>query len=489
MPAVPILAEPFVRIDHSPLWRLHAAWWAERGAAPFATGEVPSLATSNGVAASERAAFYAALVARLTERGSIADDAPLSVLEIGAGDGRFAANFLRALAEGDAAARSLLARTRYLLTDASQRVVDEAAASPRLAPWVSAGVVRPARLALDAAAPAPTDAPLVLVIANYVASAVPAVHLQRHADGSYRTLMVQLSPRTPIPRSLADVDVEPAWEPVALDACCDDPRHAEVIGRLTRGLAEVTLAYPDRYIDFLLRLAPDLAPGGVIVTTDCGHADERALYGHFTPALHTYGGSLTEALHFPVLDAFAAALGWGVARTDEPLDPLHTAILIPSGPDAAVAAAFDAHLDTGRVMALMDTRAAGAYSLDDGEHRRALRCYLRCVAMDPWEPEHRYRVGLAAIADEYYALAIHHLLVGWDEDLERRWDIAFELGRAHALVGEPDAAVTWYRRSVEHAPHPVTWANLAHLLRTLGRDAEAAEAERRAAASAEISGR
>jgi len=140
-------------------------------------------------------------------------------------------------------------------------------------------------------------------------------------------------------------------------------------------------------------------------------------------------------------------------------------------------------------MALMDTRAAGAYSLDDGEHRRALRCYLRCVAMDPWEPEHRYRVGLAAIADEYYALAIHHLLVGWDEDLERRWDIAFELGRAHALVGEPDAAVTWYRRSVEHAPHPVTWANLAHLLRTLGRDAEAAEAERRAAASAEISGR
>ena len=484
MRAVAILDEPFVRIDHSPLWQLHAAWWADRGVAPFAAGEVPSLGTSNGVAASERAAFYAALVARLTARGTLTSDAPVAVLEVGAGDGRFAANFLRALAEGDAAARALLARTRYLLTDASQRVLDEAAASPRLARWVADGVVRPQRHALADAAPTAPE-PIVLVIANYVASAAPAVHLQRHADGSYRTLTVRLSPRTPIPQSIADVDVDHAWEPVALDACFDDPRHAAVVRRLTHGLAEVTLAYPDRYLDFLRRLAPSLAPGAVIVTTDCGHADERALLGHFTRELHTYGGSLTEELHFPVLDAFAADNGWGATRTDEPLDPLHTAILTPDGPDDFVSAAFDAHLDTGRVMALMDTRAAGAYSLDDGEYRRALRCYLRCVAMDPWEPEHRYRVGLAAIADEDYAFAIHHLLVGWDEDLERRWDIAFELGRAHVLAGDPAAAVTWYRRSAEQSPHPVTWANLASVLRTLGRDDEAADAQARAEADDE----
>ena len=69
---------------------------------------------------------------------------------------------------------------------------------------------------------------------------------------------------------------------------------------------------------------------------------------------------------------------------------------------------------------------------------------------------------------------------GWDEDVEHHWDIAFELGRAHYLAGEPRAGLIWYRRSVELRPHAVTWQNIAELEADLG-DPEAA---RRALAEA-----
>jgi len=476
--------EPFVRIDRSSIWRLHDSWWADHGVDAFDLGGVPSLATSNGVAASDRARFYLALVGHLVRTGLLTADEQVSVLELGAGDGRFAANFLRALDEHGPDGRALLARTRYLLTDASQPILDEAAAGPRLAHHVTSGRIVPRLLDVTAGTSELADeAPITLVLANYVASILPAVHLQRRADGTCHALMTRVRAHASVATTLDDVVVDAVWAPADFATCFDDRAHRDVVRLLTDALPESTLAYPERFLAALRRLAPRLAPGGVFVVTDCGRADARAIRGAFTLDLNRYGGSLAEGVYFPVFDAFAAVFGWGAERTDEPLDPLHTAILAPEGLDAPTRAAFASHLGERRAMELMDTRAAGAYALDDGEHRLALRYYLRCVELDPHEAEHHYRVGLAAIADEDFPFAIHHLLVAHDEDLERRWDVAFELGRAHALAGDPEAAIAWYRESLVQAPHAVTWANLADLLAAVGRDDEAREAARYAAAS------
>ncbi|TNF26918.1 MAG: hypothetical protein EP329_20430 [Deltaproteobacteria bacterium] len=480
--------ESYVRIDRSVIWRLHDAWWASRGLDAFALGGVPSLATSNGVAAEDRAAFYFDLVRHLTARGVLDPEGPVAVLELGAGHGRFAANFLRALEERGPDGRALVARTRYHLTDGARRVVDEAAAGPRLADYVARGVVRPAVLDLAASADPAVDGPLALVLANYVASVLPSIHLQRHADGSHHVLMVRARTHTAAATTLDEVVVDSRWAPTELAECFDDPRHAVVVRRTIGRRAEATLVYPARFLDGLRRLAPRLAPGGAFVVTDCGHTDDRAISGRFTRDVGRYGGSLAEGLFYPVFDAFAGVFGWDAERTDEPLDPLHTVVLAPGGLDEATRAAFLAHLAERRVMTLMDARAAAAYAYDDGEHRLALRTYLRCVELDPHEPEHRYRVGLAAIAEEDYAFAIHHLLVGREEDVERRWDIAFELGRAYALAGDAEAALEWYRTSLVEAPHAVTWDNLAELLVELGRDDEAREAIRAARALREAEG-
>ncbi len=460
------LLEPFTRIDRSVLWRLHARYWEDRGVAAFSSGEVPSLGTSNWAAASGHARFYEALVAELVADGRLDDAGPVRVLEVGAGDGRFASSFLRALEEGSDASRALLVRTEYLLSDSAERTLDEALESPRLKRWATAGRVAPLRYDLDQPPPPPlaSGAPVVLVVAGYVASVLPALHLQRDADDHWWALEVEV-------RETGEAAAAPAisyqWEPATLDACVADPRHGQAIRRAVDELGDATVIYPERYFDFLRQVGEVLAPGGVVVTTDCGESDTDGFAGRFTREVRRYGRSLAEAVGFPLFDTFAEAFGWQVARTDEPLHELHSALATPHALTPTVRAAFDRHLGSGLPMALMDARAAGAYAFDDGELRAALRWYLRCVELDPYDAEYRYRVGAAAVDLDRCPFAIEHLRVGWVEDLEARWDIAFELGRAHALVGESGEALRWYLRSQVQAPHPVTEANIAALQREL----------------------
>ena len=92
-------------------------------------------------------------------------------------------------------------------------------------------------------------------MAGYVASVLPAIHLQRHDDGSWRTLMVRVG---------ADA-IDYRWDVAPLDLCLPDPRHAEVARRAVAGLDEATLVYPARYLDVARDLAPVLAPGGVFL--------------------------------------------------------------------------------------------------------------------------------------------------------------------------------------------------------------------------------
>src|SRR5262249_13745848 len=139
-----------VRYDLSSLWKIHDAYFAARGGAAWSQGEIPSMATSSYAMARQQAKLLLALVKELEEQGALARNAEVGVLEVGAGSGRFAAMFLRALERGcGEAGKALFPRIRYTFTDYSRANVRDALQDhPELAHHAKAGRLRPGILDL-----------------------------------------------------------------------------------------------------------------------------------------------------------------------------------------------------------------------------------------------------------------------------------------------------------------------------------------------------
>src|SRR3954465_181106 len=102
----------------SMIWQLQHRYFAERGIEAWRQGEVPHYVTSNLTIANAYAEIVLAL-RRDRDRLSPAEQShePLTIVELGAGSGRFAFHFLKRLAalcaEADVAPQSF----RYVLTD------------------------------------------------------------------------------------------------------------------------------------------------------------------------------------------------------------------------------------------------------------------------------------------------------------------------------------------------------------------------------------
>lgn len=491
--------------DQSRHWRLHFAYFEQRGLDAWRSGEIPFYATSNFAVARQHARLLAALVADLEASGALLPTDPVGVLEGGGGSGLFAANLLDAL-HADPEFAALAPRVVYVLTDYAEINVRQAAATPRLAPWVAAGRVRLARYdlnhpaALDLLDGAPLDLRFALVFTSYVSCVLPMKHLQRRPDGSFHELAVEITADVDDPELTPDdviadlardatrhnlhrnLELHFSWLPVDLDALFPTaPHHAAVVRAILAGLDDATVGYPYGYFDFLAGIAPALLPGGAILTVDYGSTRKSRLAGNFERRPQSYGNSIAQDINFTVYDGLAPVLGWDVLRTTEDLASTHASLVshTPFGPRtrAAFAAGY-----LGRTASddLLDYSAVAKICFQRKEYQRALRFYERSVELDPKNLELRYRLGEVAMEAGFPELAVEHLRLGYAMDSERLWDFDFTLGRALVLVGEYAEAIPWYERSLARGEHPVTHTNLGVLFAQAGRLAEAHHAFKRA---------
>ena len=161
----------FRRLSQSPLWAAQRRFYERVGIDAWRTATVPHHVTNNVALATA----YARIVLGLLRESS----EPLQVLELGAGAGRFAFLFLRAL---DALRPG--APVRYAMTDVAPSTIAFWRRHPALAPFVRAGRLdfgrfdadRDDRVRLERArrtiGPS-TPAGRLVVIANYVFSGLP----------------------------------------------------------------------------------------------------------------------------------------------------------------------------------------------------------------------------------------------------------------------------------------------------------------------------
>ena len=191
--------EDHVAYDKSLLWRIHDAYFAQCGTSAWDSGAIPSFATSNFAIARQHARFVLALVEQLTAAGNLDAAEPIAVLEIGSGQGKFAATFFRALETATGKrGRALVPRLRYVLSDYSENNLREAIRAPSLERLVARGLLTPA--IFDARRTDPPvdlsgkrlDDPVTVVIANYVACVTPVKVVKKNREGFFeKTISVQ----------------------------------------------------------------------------------------------------------------------------------------------------------------------------------------------------------------------------------------------------------------------------------------------------------
>lgn len=465
-----MVLEGFRPVSESLEWRVLGAYWQSAGASAFHADGIPHLITTDGMLAARAAdvLFESCLLA--ARAGTL--EAEIGVLELGAGLGVFARQFLdrftAACAESGADWHE---RLTYHVSDRFPRMLDDIVSAGTLEPHaarVRLGCVD----ALDPSRFAPHDggAPIELaglraLVHSYVLDGLPfdvvlrsgeswlRLHYRTSVEDADAELAARLQRRTSggdaPPSDLLDVAdrlvVEQAYLPLdpeslpfgeLLDAYADTRDAAG-------GEQEASFIHSHGALASLTRGLELLVPGGFVLCHDYGSAGAVA-----GPEKHQrFARSRAVALNLDLIDRALALAGHDVFVPDGDAGaPIHTRLAATNAP-AELEQAFRASFDLAALARL------GALLRE----ARGLR------ESDPDAARDAYRRANEAAPENW------HVLVDWAE---------FELG----LCDDPDAALALAEHAAAMNP---TGATVIHDVRgdahaAIGQIAEAAASYRQA---------
>lgn len=477
----PHVVEDAVPLSRSILWRLTREYYQRAGPTAWSDGVVPHYVTSNP--------FVADALAEVA-LGFMADEGArrATVLEVGAGPGRFAFHFLRALERQDPDAH-----VRYVASDLVRANVEHLAAHPALAPAIEDGRLDTACFDLERDASldligsgeridaGDLDEPLI-VVANYVLCTLPQDAFQVR-DGVVRRALVSTHV-TEGPTDLADRDllrrIDVSWSEEGEDA--DVGGDPALAAALQDRSGDRFVLFPAAALQALRRIRAFTRRGMLVLAVDRG--DVRvdtfpeepvapALHGGFSfrPNLHALGraaeleGGLflhayrpaehIEAVAFAYGDGQRKATAQAFARAVSHVGPDgffalkrgFDATVVSLPPEAIVAFLAFSWYDPNVFLVASGALAAAAPTASD-----AVRKAIEAAADEVARNEFTLRDGVGAP------------------------DLPFALGSVLYAAGRHEKAIVQFETSIaRHGPHRASLLNMAFALRALGRDDEALE--------------
>lgn len=288
-PAQGFLIESEVRLSQSQLWAAQRRYFLRQGIEAWRSGTVPHYVTNNPALARAYAEVALGVLRDQVAGGARFDAAePFTVIELGAGSGRFAFLFLAAFR--DLLALSPLAALpwRYVMTDVVPANLEFWHRHEALAPWYEAGMLdlalfdmerddritlmrRGVTLAPDELRHAP------LVIANYVFDGIPQDAFTLR-DGALMECRLSLRAERPDP-DLDDPAVMSALDrsysdhPLAA-APYPEPLFNAILADYAATLDDTTILFPAASLRGLDRLAAFAGDRLLLLTADRG--EQRA---------------------------------------------------------------------------------------------------------------------------------------------------------------------------------------------------------------------
>ena len=490
------VVDPAQPLSRSLLWRLQRNFFDRAGVEAWTEGIVPHYITSNPWIADAYAQVVLGWLRDHAAAGALDLGAPVHLLELGCGPGRFGYLFLRRIF--DLLNRSSLPpiTLRYVLSDFTESTLDVLRSHPSLQPLVAAGVLDFARydagedldLALsesgEVLSPGRLANPLV-VIANYLFDGLPQDCFHFGADGEFEEGLVALvSPQPePIrddPALLERVEIHWSRRPAA-DAPYGEPDLDRLVAHYRQRLRATTLLFPVGGLRCLRNLAHLSGGRLLLLSADKGYSDDALLEGREEPGFAIHG-SVSMMVNYPVLGQFLKDRGGDLLATT----PLATGLQVAAGllgtpgggPETRLA--FDTAIERRNPDDFFSVKIA----MESGYPSLSLPQLLAWLRLSGW--------------DANVFLGCLPILVAWSEaesttaaereDLRRAAlavaetyfplrearDLAFHAG---ALLCQLDAyadALPCFERSLAlYGPNPATLYNLALCCYSLGRLDEA----------------
>jgi hypothetical protein len=403
-------------LSQSPVWDRQRAFYEERGGDAFA--EIPHEAVDNPWVA---AAYARVIAAFARDVGAMP-----TIVEIGAGAGRFAHNLRRELGE-----------VRYVLTDFAPSQLDAWAANPALE-----GFER-VRWDVTSATVPPLEGPLV-VIANYVFDSLPADAFAVR-DGVLEACLVD--ERFTYARRPATAYGDPD-----LDALLEHYRTT---------LADTVVTIPVVALALLRRLRREHL---LVLAADKAYSTEEALDHREPPQPARHGGAFSLMVNFHALGLVARRHGGELLHGGDRHAALDVgAIMFGAGAETRAAYA-DAIARFGP--GDMATLTAGVERVADGLSVAEIVALLR---LSGWDATTLHGVlgalrEQAGEADPATQEDLREALVEIDArhfPIPGEPDLPFALGLLLYELGDYEDAIAYFEASLEqHGPDPATERNI-----------------------------
>ncbi len=312
-PGAPVVLERAQRLSRSVLWKLQRAYFEQAGIDAWRKAVVPHYITSNPFVAATYARLVVGFLRDLAAagHGGGPPSPPLTILELGAGSGRFAYHFLQKLLVEPRLPLLAGAPVRYVMTDVAPANLAFWRAHPQLRSFFDAGVLDVAlfdaerdealHLQVSRTTLGPgSEAPLV-VIANYVFDGLPQDAYRLEA-GRLLESRVTLTAPGPVeapsdPALLDRLDVE--YEHVPVEGALDlDPDFRFLVEEYRDLLGEGAFQLPTASLSCVRALARIAGGGLLLLSADKGYCHEEELLGRPEPEIARHGSvSLSVDYH------------------------------------------------------------------------------------------------------------------------------------------------------------------------------------------------
>lgn len=340
------LFDEFYRFDQSPIWQIHDTYFKEVGLKAWTSGEIPYSGISN-----YNEAFKKAKLLVSNFKNTIKKQGRIQILEIGAGYGEFAKNFLTAFEEiCEHEDLDYYSRLDYVISDYSSKTLKELEDSKRLSKY-SDKISFEEFDALDKYLWRKNfnEASFDAIFANYLLDQLPARVFVKDGEKYYEKYLKIEDPSKYEKKKtffrpnrwIKKIKKETEFREVNLQEELS-LEHLQILETCFRTDKASTVVYSYGALKAVKNFMSLLKTNGIIVCSDF-NASTKPSYDDFEPCY--YGNSLAQAVNFEFIFKYFAQsfsvedskklshklednLGYQeVLIYEDPIKPLHTLIL------------------------------------------------------------------------------------------------------------------------------------------------------------------
>jgi tetratricopeptide (TPR) repeat protein len=313
--------EQGVRLSRSMIWALQRSFYERHGVEAWRSEGIPFHITSNTFIAQSYARVVLGWLRDWSLDHAPFDPAePVTLVELGAGHGRFGYLLLKKLLRLLEASALKDVRIQYVMTDLAERNVELWRGNPRLQPFLDSGLLDLAcfdaardtelRLAVSGRvlAPGAVRNPMVM-IANYLFDSIPQDAFWIEEGRLYESL-VTVTPRSREidsndPDLLSRVDLSFHYNPAA-PGYYGDPDLDALLSDSVQRLPATSFLFPFAALQ-CIRAFRDLSGDRLLLlAADKGyHRDEELVLGHGAPSITRHGrGSFSMMVDYRLLGEY-----------------------------------------------------------------------------------------------------------------------------------------------------------------------------------------